>query len=85
MSDADPGDEKPFPLALAAEGERVRVVALAAGRSLERRVADLGLHPGVVIEVRQRQRGGLVVARDGARIALGAGVATRILVLPVGP
>lgn len=47
---------------MAAVGEPVRVVALAAGRNLERRMADLGLHAGVVLEVRQRQGGGLVVA-----------------------
>lgn len=70
-----------FPLSLAQEGERVHIVALRAGRSLDRRLADLGLHVGTELSVRQRQPGGgVVVSREGTRVALGGGMAHKILV-----
>ena len=73
---------KPFPLALAAEGQRLRVVSLMAGRNLDRRLTDLGLNVGSEISVVQRQGAGLIVARAAARVAVGAGMAMKILVVP---
>lgn len=71
-----------FPLALAGEGERVRLVALAAGKNLERRLADLGLPVGIELEVVQRQGGGrMVVGREFARVALGAGMTAKMMVV----
>jgi ferrous iron transport protein A len=71
----------PFPLSLAGEGERVRIVALRAGRGLDQRLTEMGLHVGSEIHVRQRQPGGgLVVVWGETRLALGAGMAHRILV-----
>lgn len=77
-------DQQPpsFALTMADEGQRVRVVALRAGRGLDRRLTDLGLNIGSELCVLQRQGGGLVVLRDQARIALGGGMATKIIVAP---
>jgi len=72
---------KPFALAMAAEGQPVRIVSLRAGRNMDRRLADLGLNIGSEISVVQRQGGGLIVARDAARVAVGAGMAMKILVI----
>ncbi|NJO67646.1 MAG: ferrous iron transport protein A [Rhodospirillales bacterium] len=73
-----------FPLVLASEGEKVRILAYDHGRGLERKLADLGLPVGCELTVMARQSGGrLVVARDDVRIALGAGMAHRILVAHV--
>ncbi len=74
-------EDKPFALAMAAEGQAVRIVSLRAGRNLDRRLADLGLNIGSVISVVQRQGGGLIVARDTSRVAVGAGMAMKILVV----
>jgi ferrous iron transport protein A len=73
-----------FPLVLANEGERVRILSFNHGRSLDRKLAELGLAVGneVVVMARQ-QRGPMVVARDDMRIALGSGMAHRILVTRV--
>jgi ferrous iron transport protein A len=73
---------KPFALGLAAEGQPVRIVSLRAGRNLDRRLTDLGLNIGSEISVVQRQGGGLIVARDATRVAVGAGMAMKILVVP---
>lgn len=83
MSD---GQVKPFALGLAAEGQPLRIVSLRAGRTLDRKLADLGLNIGTEVSVVQRQGGGLVIARDAARVAVGAGMAMKILVVPAqGP
>ncbi len=76
-------EAKPFALGLATEGQHVRIVSLRAGRNLDRRLVDLGLHIGSEISVVHRQGGGLIVARDATRVAVGAGMAMKILVVPV--
>jgi ferrous iron transport protein A len=73
-----------FPLILAAPGERVRIVAVSAGRGFNRKLADLGLTPGCEVSVISGGGGGpLVVARDDMRMALGAGMAHRVFVARV--
>lgn len=74
---------KAFPLAMAQEGARVRIQALAAGRGLDRRLTELGLNVGAEVNVVQRQGGGLLLARGEGRIAIGGGMAAKILVVPI--
>ncbi|MCG5536597.1 FeoA family protein [Ectothiorhodospira mobilis] len=73
---------KGYALTMAQEDETVRVVALRAGRNLDRRLTELGIHIGSELRVVQRQGNALVVSRDQARIAIGAGMAMKILVVP---
>ncbi|MCG8544902.1 MAG: ferrous iron transport protein A [Alphaproteobacteria bacterium] len=74
-----------FALPMAAEGERVTIVAIAGGRPGEKRLIDLGLTVGKELTVLQRQaQGSLVVALGGARLALGFAFAQRVLVMPIG-
>lgn len=68
---------------MADEGQRVRVVGLRAGRNLDRRLTELGLNVGSELIVVQRQGGGLLIGRGEARIAVGSGMAAKIMVLPV--
>ena len=75
--------QKPIALAMADEGQCVRVVGLRAGRALDRRLTDLGLNVGSELIVLQRQGGGLLVRRGETRIAVGGGMAIKIMVLPV--
>jgi ferrous iron transport protein A len=71
------------PLSLTEEGARVRVVALRGGVGVDRRMTELGLNVGSELTVRQRQgRGGLVVSRGESRLALGMGLAHKVLVEP---
>ncbi|MEF8700856.1 MAG: FeoA family protein [Candidatus Accumulibacter sp. UW25] len=72
-----------FPLSMADEGSRVRVVALRAGAGLDRRMTEMGINVGSEICVRQRQGGGLVVSRGESRFALGGGIAQKIIVEPI--
>ena len=70
-----------FPLSMADEGARVRVVALRGGDNLSKRMTELGLNVGSELVVRQRQGGGgLVVSRGETRFALGGGMAHKVMV-----
>ena len=61
-------------------GDRVRVDAMGLERRLTRRLAALGLTPGVDVVVAQAGRGRTVVSARGSRIALGRPVTERIQV-----
>jgi ferrous iron transport protein A len=74
-----------FPLALAAEGDKVRICFLRAGKRLEKRLIEMGLNLETELEVVQRHsNGAVVVARGGMRFALGAGMAHKIMVALIG-
>lgn len=74
-------DNPPFPLTMAQAGERVRVFLLRGGKSLEMRLTSLGLNVGGELIVSQREGGNLVVRRGETRLALGAGMAHKIMVV----
>lgn len=61
-------------------GSRACIRRVQGGRQLAHRLLSLGLRVGSVIELTQRRGGGVVVANEGARVALGAGVAEKLLV-----
>lgn len=89
LADALPQPEinhaKSFPLTMAGEGERVRIQSLQGGKGLAMRLTELGLNQGAEVRILQRQGGGLLVARGETRIALGGGMAARILVTVAAP
>ncbi|MBV2184772.1 MAG: ferrous iron transport protein A [Rhizobium sp.] len=73
-----------YPLAMARTGETVRIVGLAGGRNLDRRLSDLGLAIGCAIRVVQNQMTGpMIVAVHQSRIGLGMGMAQKMTVEPV--
>lgn len=70
-----------MPLAMVKTGERVRFVAVNAGRGLQARLSSMGLVPGVEIEViRNSLYGPFIVAVKGCRMVLGHGVTQKIMV-----
>ena len=70
-----------IPLAMATPGKLVTVTGVRAGWGLQRRLADMGLTPGVQIKVMNGQMTGpVLIDLRGARIALGRGIAQKILV-----
>ncbi|HFQ15677.1 MAG TPA: ferrous iron transport protein A [Rhodobacteraceae bacterium] len=73
--------DKALPLALAGEGEHVRIHGLKGGKGLTRRLMDLGLALGSEVRIIQRRPGGaMIVARGNLRVALGAGMAQKVMV-----
>jgi len=81
MSPTDSADKAPFPLAMAQEGERIIIFLLRGGKGLEMRLTSLGLNIGSELTVSQREGSNLVVLRGETRLALGAGIAQKIMVV----
>ena len=70
-----------MPLAMADPGRVLTVTGINAGRGLQRRLADMGLTPGVQIRVMNGQCAGpVLIDLRGSRLGLGRGVAQKILV-----
>ncbi len=69
-----------MPLAMLRDGEAGRIVAVYGGRGLMRRLAELGFIPGERVKVLRSGPGPILVLVKGSRMALGHGVAMKILV-----
>jgi len=69
-----------IPLSMISPGQSVKLVDIDAGRKLRHRLTELGLTPGVELQVMQDQGGPMLVAVYGSRLALGRGMAHKILV-----
>jgi len=68
-------------LAMVDRPARVRVVGILGGPGVHHRLAQLGVYPGAVLLVAgPRRRGPVLVEVYGSRIALGRGIAHKILV-----
>ena len=74
-----------MPLTMAKPGEDIKLIAIHGGQRIRKRLADLGLTPGTILRVVQADaRGPLIVAfKDDARLALGRGMAHKIMVEPL--
>ncbi len=71
---------KSFPLSMSNAGMLVRVVSLAGGQGLDRRMTEMGINVGAELKICQREGAGIVVMRGETRFALGGGMAHRIMV-----
>jgi Fe2+ transport system protein FeoA len=68
-------------LAMVSSGETVRIVSIEGGQGVRRRLADLGLNLGEVISVVQsNHHGPMILAVKESRLAIGRGVAHKIMV-----
>ena len=65
------------------QGHRARVAEIHGGREMIRRMMSLGIRVGSVIDVINHRGRGVVVGNSGSRIALGCGVAEKLLVEPL--
>jgi Fe2+ transport system protein FeoA len=71
-----------FPLALASEGERVRIVFLPCGNKARERLLSMGIALEDEVQVVQKQAGGaMLIEKNGTRYALGGGMALKINVM----
>jgi len=68
-----------MPLSEVRTGQRVKLQAIRAGRSLQARLAAMGLVPGVELEVVSNSLWGpLIIAIKESRVILGRGVTEKI-------
>lgn len=78
-ADTDPPIAIERTLAAADEGRLVRIEGLHAGHAANRRLAELGLRSGSVVEVLQNHRqDGVIVGLGSERLALPRSLASRI-------
>jgi ferrous iron transport protein A len=71
-------------LNMAAPNQDVRIVAINGGLKMKQRLADLGLNQGATIRVlNDSGHGALILAVKDSRLAIGRGMAHKILVEPV--
>jgi ferrous iron transport protein A len=74
-------NDSSIPLNAVPNGEQVQIVSICAGWGLRRRLADMGLTPGLSVRIVGSQRPGSVVLDvRGSRLALGRGISHRIMV-----
>ncbi len=64
-------------------GTKARVVRLEAGTRALRRLAEMGLTPGTIVEVLTDYGGPILVRVRGSVIAIGRGMARKVIVEPV--
>ncbi|MBI1295926.1 ferrous iron transport protein A [bacterium] len=71
-----------LPLAMARPGETVEIVAIHGGHEVHRRLTDMGLTTGTRVRIVQGDSSGpmLLAFKDDARLAVGRGVAMKIMV-----
>jgi len=69
-----------FPLAMAGVGEKVRLESVHGGEKLIHRLTALGLTPGVTLSIVQDAGGPLLLSVRDSRIALGRGMAHKVMV-----
>ncbi len=72
--------EQTMPLTMLPPGQVGRIVEIRAGRQLTDRLAGLGLLPGNTVSVLRDNGGPLLLAVGETRLALGRGIAHKILV-----
>ena len=79
------GGARVVPLVSANAGESVCVVDILGGHGLASRLEALGIRPGTNIVKRSEMfmRGPVTVEAHGAQIAIGYGMASKILVEPI--
>ena len=75
-------NEQLIPLSMVKAGEKVRLVSVDAGRSLNSRLAAMGLVPDVeIIVVSNGHPGPFVISVKDSKMMLGKGMAHKIMVL----
>ena len=72
-----------LPLSLLSPNQKASVVSVSGGRGLVKRLNDMGFGPGAEVVVLNRAMSGpLMVMVRGTRVAIGRGLATKIMVNP---
>jgi Fur family ferric uptake transcriptional regulator len=72
-----------MPLTMAKTGDRVEIQEMAGGREAQGKLSSMGLRPGDQLEIINNSgHGRLILAHDCTRLALGRGVAQKIIVFP---
>jgi len=70
-----------MPLSMANKDKLLKIINIVGGRNVKQRLSALGLYPGSVIKMITNDFGGpLIVEVNNSKIAIGRGMAQKILV-----
>ncbi|MCY6484477.1 FeoA family protein [Clostridium aestuarii] len=69
-----------IPLAFINRGEKAKIQEINGGDTFSKKMIEMGFNKGTEIEIVNNDRGPLIVAVGESRIALGRGMAQRIMV-----
>ncbi|MCA9927819.1 MAG: ferrous iron transport protein A [Anaerolineales bacterium] len=72
-----------FPLSMATIGQTVQLININAGKRLTHRLIELGMTPGIHLRILQDAGGPLLLSVRDSRVALGRGMAQKLLVRPI--
>ncbi len=72
-----------LPLSMATIGQTVRLININAGKRLTHRLTELGMTPGTELTILQDAGGPLLLSVRDSRVALGRGMAHKMLVRPI--
>lgn len=70
------------PLLFFNEGCKGKVYDIVGGRSFSKRLFEMGFNSGQEVEIIKNDIGPLIVGLDGSRVAIGRGMAQKILLVP---
>ena len=77
----EPATSSGITLADAPLGTPLKVKGISGGQRAQARLAALGILPGELVEIKQRDNGGPVLLDvKGTRVALGRGISCKVLV-----
>lgn len=64
------------------EGQKVKVINISGGWGIRQRLGGLGIHPGdeIIVKKSAIMRGPILIDIHGNQVALGRGVARKIMV-----
>ncbi len=81
-TDIELAGENTVPLTMVEQGRKVKLVTIRSGRGLRSRLAELGLIPGVELEIIANSLDGpFILGVKGSRVVIGRGMALKIDVL----
>jgi ferrous iron transport protein A len=69
------------PLMFCDNGETCTVKDIMGGKALNKRLIDLGMNKGTKVKIVRYEGGRLILSIEGTRIALGQGMAHKIMVI----
>ncbi len=65
-------------------GSKAKVISITAGKGKVRRLMEMGILPGEILEVISNSVGPVIVRVRGSMVAIGRGMASNILVEVIG-
>jgi len=80
---SEEGPKYIVPLSILPAGSRARVVDVKGGYGFRRKLFEMGVTPNAIVEVLANSRGPILIRVRGAVIAIGRGMAHKILVEPI--